>query len=551
MININKKLQQFLVANDENEVLEYKEAKNQYDFEKLGQYFSALSNEANLMRKSDAWLIFGIKDDKSIVGTNFRNDKKSLHSLKAEIANHTTNRITFKEIYETELENKRVVLFQIPSAPQGVPVAWRGHYYGRDASELQPLNIEEFERIRSQIANFDWSIQICKDATIEDLSIEAIDKARELYVRKNPKLASEVPTWDNLTFLNKAKLCIKGQITNTAILLLGKSESEHFISPAIAKITWILKDKDNVQKDYEHFSCPFILSVEEVYKKIRTLKYRYIRKDTLFPEEVDSYDPYIIREALNNCIAHQDYTLGGKINVVEFEDRKLVFSNKGAFIPKTIEHVLLSDAPEEKYRNKFLADAMINLNMIDTIGSGIKKMFSIQRSKYFPLPEYNFENESVKVTIEGKILDINYAMKLASLPDLNLEEIILLDKVQKAKTLTIGEASILKRKNLIEGKRPNYYISSHVAQATDQKDEYIKMRGLNDEHYQAMILQYLKKFEKGKKADFERLLLDKLPDALDEQQKKNKVKNILQKLKMLGSIDPVGHEWILSKAKKN
>lgn len=551
MININEKLQQFLVANDESEVLEYKEAKNQYDFEKLGKYFSALSNEANLMRKSDAWLIFGIKDDKSIVGTNFRNDTKSLHSLKAEIANHTTNRITFKEIYETELENKRVVLFQIPSAPQGVPVAWRGHYYGRDASELQPLNIEEFERIRSQIANFDWSIQICKDATIEDLSIEAIDKARELYVRKNPKLASEVPTWDNLTFLNKAKLCIKGQITNTAILLLGKSESEHFISPAIAKITWILKDKDNVQKDYEHFSCPFILSVEEVYKKIRTLKYRYIRKDTLFPEEVDSYDPYIIREALNNCIAHQDYTLGGKINVVEFEDRKLVFSNKGAFIPKTIEHVLLSDAPEEKYRNKFLADAMINLNMIDTIGSGIKKMFSIQRSKYFPLPEYNFENESVKVTIEGKILDINYAMKLASLPDLNLEEIILLDKVQKAKTLTIGEASILKRKNLIEGKRPNYYISSHVAQATDQKDEYIKMRGLNDEHYQAMILQYLKKFEKGKKADFERLLLDKLPDALDEQQKKNKVKNILQKLKMLGSIDPVGHEWILSKAKKN
>lgn len=551
MTKINEELQQFLVSNDENEILEYKEAKNQYDFEKLGQYFSALSNEANLMGKSDAWLIFGIKDDKSIVGTNFRNDTKSLHSLKAEIANHTTNRITFKEIYETELENKRVVLFQIPSAPQGVPVAWRGHYYGRDASELQPLNIEEFERIRSQIANFDWSIQICKDATIEDLSIEAIDKARELYVRKNPKLASEVPTWDNLTFLNKAKLCIKGQITNTAILLLGKSESEHFISPAIAKITWILKDKDNVQKDYEHFSCPFILSVEEVYKKIRTLKYRYIRKDTLFPEEVDSYDPYIIREALNNCIAHQDYTLGGKINVVEFEDRKLVFSNKGAFIPKTIEHVLLSDAPEEKYRNKFLADAMINLNMIDTIGSGIKKMFSIQRSKYFPLPEYNFENESVKVTIEGKILDINYAMKLASLPDLNLEEIILLDKVQKAKTLTIGEASILKRKNLIEGKRPNYYISSHVAQATDQKDEYIKMRGLNDEHYQAMILQYLKKFEKGKKADFERLLLDKLPDALDEQQKKNKVKNILQKLKMLGSIDPVGHEWILSKAKKN
>ena len=120
MISMNKKLQQFLATNDESEVLEFKEAKNQYDFEKLGKYFSALSNEANLMEKNDAWLIFGIKDDKSIVGTNFRNDTKSLHGLKAEIANHTTNRITFKDIYEAQADKGRVVMFEIPASPQGI-----------------------------------------------------------------------------------------------------------------------------------------------------------------------------------------------------------------------------------------------------------------------------------------------------------------------------------------------------------------------------------------------------------------------------------------------
>ena len=550
MIDINKKLQQFLSTNDENEILEYKEAKNQYDFDKIGKYFSALSNEANLIGKSEAWLIFGIKDDKSVVGTNFRTDTKSLHNLKAEVANHTTNRITFKEIYETELDGKRVVLFQIPSAPLGIPIAWKGHYYGRDSSELQPLNLEELERIRSQNSDFDWSIQICEDATIEDLSSEAIQKARELYTIKNPKLADEIKAWDDTTFLNKAKITIKGKITNTAILLLGKSESEYLLSPAIAQISWILKDKDNIAKDYEHFTCPFILSLEAVYNKIRNLKYRYMDGNSLFPQEVESYHPFIIREALNNCIAHQDYTMGGKINVVEFEDRKLVFANKGAFIPQTIENVLKTDAPEIKYRNKFLAQAMINLNLIDTIGSGIVKMFTIQSKKYFPLPEYELANDSVKVIIEGKVLDMNYALKLASVPDLSLEEIILLDKVQKGHSLSVNEVKVLKAKNLIEGKRPNLHISSNVAKYTNQEDEYIKLRGIDDTYCQSIILEYLAKFKSATRVDFEKILLDKLPDILDEDQKKNKVKNNLQALRKSGKIEPEGRTWHLSKTKK-
>jgi ATP-dependent DNA helicase RecG len=547
MIDINKKLQQFLVANNESEILEYKEAKEQFDSNKLGKYFSALSNEANLMGKSDAWLILGVKDDKSVVGTNFRTDAKHLHNLKAEIANHTTNRITFKEIYETEYEGRRVVLFQIPSAPLGLPIAWKGHYYGRDSSELQPLNLEELERIRTQNTNFDWSIQICEDSTIDDLSSEAIDKARELYTIKNPKLADEIKAWDDTTFLNKAKITIKGKITNTAILLLGKSESEYLLSPAVAQISWILKDKDNIAKDYEHFTCPFILNVEKVYEKIRNLKYRYMRASSLFPDEVDSYDPYIIREALNNCIAHQDYTMGGKINVVEFEDRKLVFSNKGSFIPENINNVISLDAPEPKYRNKFLAQAMVSLNLIDTIGSGIKKMFIIQKNKFFPLPEYELSNESVKVTIEGKVLDVKYASKLASMPSLTLEEIILLDKVQKGKQITSEEASFLKRKKLIEGKRPNLHISSDIAQITNQRDNYIKLRGIDDTYCQNIILEYLGKFKSGTRADFEKILLDKLPDVLDENQKKNKVKNNLQALRKSGKIEPDRRMWHLSK----
>ena len=200
-----------------------------------------------------------------------------------------------------------------------------------------------------------------------------------------------------------------------------------------------------------------------------------------------------------------------------------------------------------KYRNKFLSQAMINLNLIDTIGSGIVKMFKIQSNKYFPLPKYVFDNETVKVTIEGKVLDIKYASKLASMPDLSLEEIILLDKIQKGHNINDSEARTLKRKNLVEGKRPNLHISSGVAKHTQQQDEYIKLRGIDDNHYQSLIIKYLNKFGSGKREDFEKLLLDKLPDILDDEQKKNKVKNNLQSLRTAHKIKSDKGIWYLSK----
>jgi ATP-dependent DNA helicase RecG len=532
----------------ENEVVEFKEAKTQYDFDKTGKYFSALCNEANLKGKRSAWLIFGIKDsDKSIVGTHYRINRSDLDSLKAEIANHTTGRVSFIEIYEVNTPDGRVVLFEIPAAPKGIPIAWKGHYYGRDGEELNALNLEEVERIRQQALGEDWSSVIIEDATHDDLSDEAIQKARESYKNKNSHLVEQIDQWDNITFLNKAKVCIKGKITRTAILLLGKPETEYLINPASSKISWILRDRDNIEKDYKHFTCPLLLNTEEVYKKIRNLKYRYITDGTLFPEEVDQYDPYIIREALNNCIAHQDYSLNGKINVIEHEDGVLVFMNSGKFIPKSVEDVVISDAPEPIYRNPFLTEAMINLNMIDAIGSGIRRMFNIQRKKYFPLPDYDFSGNKVKLTITGKVVDINYARKIASIRDLSLSDIIALDKVSKSKILTQHEIQQLKVKRLIEGRKPNFHISATVANITGDKADYIKQRGIDDDYCQKIILEYLRKFGEGKKEDFEEVLLDKLPDVLDQKQKRNKVKNNLQKLRIQGLIFPEGKIWKMSK----
>ena len=522
---IEEILDKLLLLSLENEVVEFKEVKNQFDKDKLGHYFSALANEANLKGLKQAWLVLGIKDDKTIVGTTI--NEKQINEYKLEIGSQTSPKCSLINVFKLTKQGKNILMFEIPPAPQGQPVSWKGHRYGREGESLVALSDIKCDKIKSQVKTEDWSEQIIEDATIEDLSKEAINFARNQYTEKNPKLKDEIEHWSDEVFLNKAKITTKGKITNTAILLLGNQESEHFISPATTKITWILKDKDNIEKDHAHFFNPLIFAVKQVSSKIRNLKYRYIKSDTLFPDEVDQYDPYIIREALHNCIAHQDYTLGERITIVENEDGYLIFSNSGGFIPESVEEVVISESPESKYRNPFLSNAMVNLNMIETIGSGIKRMYNIQRKKFFPLPEYDLSNNKVKVTFIGKIINLEYARKLAKAHNLSLNDIILLDKVAKQKPLSDEEIKILRLKKLIEGRKPNFYISSEVAVFTEEKSSYIKHRGFKDEHYKKMILGYIGKYQQASKKEIDELILDILPSVLDKEKRDNKIRNIV------------------------
>ncbi|MDA3854007.1 MAG: putative DNA binding domain-containing protein, partial [Bacteroidales bacterium] len=537
-------LHKLLQSEAESEVLELKKAEWQFDTDKLGKYFSALGNEANLMGKDYAYLIMGVLNDKTIVGTSIT--EKQLNEYKRLMTINTSPALSFSNVHRVSTADGDVLIYEIPAAPKGLPIAWKGHRYGRDGESLVALNDNEYERIRSQVAA-DWSMGIISEASLDDLDTEAIAKAREQFKEKNPRLSEDIERWDNTQFLNKAKITVNSKITTTAILLLGKAESEHYINPASATITWILRDRDNIEKDYEHFSCPLILNVGRLYAKVRNLKYRYISGDSLFPDEVDQYDPFTIREATNNCIAHKDYTKRGKINVVEYEDAQLVFVNSGSFIPGSIEKVVNSDAPEDVYRNPFLANAMVSLNMIDTMGSGIKRLFTIQKNKFFPLPEYDFSNGKVKVTIIGKVMNVDYARKLAQMPNLSLYEIMLLDKVQKDKELDASEIKRLRSKNLIEGRKPNFHISVAVAHNTGQESDYFKQKGIDDQYCKKIIVDYLTKFGKGKRSDFEKILLNKLPEVLNDDQKRNKIKNNLQALKKEGAIIPEGKLWKKSK----
>ena len=291
-----------LIERDENEYIEFKEAKNNFDFDELGRYFSALSNGANIVGKQYAWLVFGVNDKThKFVNTNYRKGR-NLNSLKQEIAKYTNDNITFLDIYEFEVDSNRVIMFKIPAAI-GIPTTWKNIAYDRVGEELKILNDIKRETILSTVT-VDWSRQVISELTVEDLDKDAILKAREQFKKKNEnkEIADEIDKMDDTTFLNKAKVLLNGKVTRAAWLLLGKEDVNTAVDSCIPFITWKLQDESGVI-DYEHFTIPFILTMEKATSKIRNLKYRYIpSQTTIFPEEVDKYDTSIIRELVNNAI---------------------------------------------------------------------------------------------------------------------------------------------------------------------------------------------------------------------------------------------------------
>jgi len=531
------------------------------DPEDIGQYLSALANTAALQGHERAWMIWGVTDGTHDVrGTTFDPFKRKVKAgsnqaliMWLQQMTHPRADFSFHEIQHPE---GRIVMLEIHPA-RSAPVAFQHVRYIRVDSHKVKLSEhpDKEARLWAQLGQKDdWSGELVPGATLADLDPEAVDAARQRYgeflvrsepdARRHEAIRAEASTWSVETLLNKARVTKQGRITRSALLLLGKDEAAHFLAPVDAKISWILREADNSTVTSQPFGIPFLLATERVFARIRNVTVDHMPDGTLFPTPVQRYDAWVLREALHNAVAHQDYRLGGKINVVEHPDR-LVITNLGQFIPESVEWMLEHQSPPEHYRNQWLIDGMIRLRMIDQAGSGIRRMFATQRERLFPLPDYLFEpapqgQPRVELVLQGQILDPKFARALMARSDLTLGQVMLLDRVQKQQPLTADEARTLKSLGLIEGRAPKFFISATVADTVGQKAPYIHNRGLDDKYYQQLVLDFLKQYGRGARADLDSLLRSKLPDVLDAQQKSNKVKNLLQAMRRAGLVHRTG-----------
>ena len=337
-------LQQYLLCEypQENAHCEWKEFKNLKNSFCGDEKDDVISYVSAIVNMDGGHLIIGVHDKTlDIIGTDTYNydRQKAILRLTERCVNLSTEGLDIEE-FVTEDTNKKVWIIHIPKHRPKLPVYAYNKAWQRIEYSLVEITAERLNAILEENSpTFDWSAEIVEGASLNDLDSKALQKARAEYKAVHPRLTDEIDSWNDMELLSRAGVSTKGKLTRAAILLLGKSIAIHFIQPAVATITWVLVDDNDVKADYEHFTIPFLLTVDEALSKIRNLNQRILPGGTLFPDIVKQYDEYSIREILHNCIAHQDYTLQERITMVETSD-SVTFSNGGFFLPGTLRNAI-------------------------------------------------------------------------------------------------------------------------------------------------------------------------------------------------------------------
>ena len=398
----------------------------------------------------------------------------------------------------------------------------------RDGDSLTGLREDRRRAILLEpLAGEDWSAVLVPQATLEDLDVAAIAKAREKYAERHQRepWADQIPHWSAEKLLDKIGLTLHGRITRACMLLLGHPESASaFLSPHPAEITW----KVAAERVAEHFHPPFLLTTTDVALRIRNPNIKLFPANELLAVTLPRYDTNkVLLEGLHNCLAHQDYAQCGRI-VVEESAGLVRMINLGGFFDGQPEDYASGTRTPGRYRNDRLAKAMAEVGMIDKVGFGIHDMVQAQRRRFLPLPDY--EGSSLLRTvfnIYGQEIDENYSHWLMERTDLPIEHVLWLDRLQKKLRLDAAQVAELRRAGLIEGRSPKLHISAQMAVATEQEVAYLNHKGLDSKHYKGLVLGLLA-LGPQPRAKINAMLLPKLPAAIALSSQKTFIKNLLQ-----------------------
>lgn len=552
----SKELQQYLLNEfpQENARCEWKEMKNLKNSFAGGEKNDVISYVSAIANMEGGHLVIGVQDKTlEIVGTDLSKFNLNAQSAGWKLLEHCTNLSSEGlciDEYITEDTNKTVWTIHIPKHLPRRPVYAHKIAWQRVEDSLVEMTQERLAAILEEpiFEAKDWSAETVPNATLSDLDELAVAKARVMFkkVHASKISAEEIDAWSTEELLSNSGIMLDGKLTRAAIILLGKPVSVFKLRPAVVEVTWTLRDDRQEVVDYEHFTAPFILTVDQILSKIRNLTMRELPGGTLFPDTMKQYDDYTIREALHNAIAHQDYTLQQRINFVE-NPGYLYYANGGSFIPGTLQKALATQGPQRHFRNECLCRAMVNFNMIDTVSRGIKKMFNEQRKRHFPMPDYEIDalNKEVGVRIYGNTINDKYTKLLKENETLTLEDCILLDTVQKGHRISEDNVLALLERGLLEGNTSDYGISLDIAKRTKQLPDYTRNRGLDKAKLQQMILQYLQNAgsEGAKRDSIFEYVKDVLPNGMTNEQKLRKLGKLLVQMEEENLITTIGRKW--------
>jgi len=432
-----------------------------------------------------------------------------------------------------------VWVVHVPRHAPRQPVVAHSQAWQRDHDRLVPLRPDRLAAILAEpLIGQDWSAAVVPSATLADLDPEALALARRQYADKHAtqRWATDIAGWNDATLLDRARLTAHGQITRSALLLLGRTDRAIRLLQHPAEILW----KVPQERTAHPFGPPFLLTTSEVMARIRNPMIKLFPDSQLIPVQVPRYEARLVLEALHNTLAHQDYERNERVVLEEWPSRLRVES-AGAFVDGRPQDYFTGERTPRLYRNPWLAAAMNEIGMIDKAGFGISDMVRIQRERFLPLPDYDGSDERKTVfNVMGQWLSLDYSRLLMREPGLDLAHVLLLDLLQKGHPLTREQRQQLRQLGLAEGRGARTTISAGVATATGREAAYVNAAGLDNQHYRALVLKLLSMGPQPR-AGINQLLLGKLPDTIAGEAKRLAfIKELLQDMHRRGEIENVG-----------
>lgn len=474
-------------------------------------YVTALCNEKG------GSLVIGMEDKypHKVVGT--RQNENSTGELEANIYRDTGIRPKIYELYEDEAEKKgRVLVIDVPSRPAGTVFKFEDVPLMRVGEELKPMSDEVYLSI-IQENEPDFSQQICRDATLDELDPDALSVLKEKYAKKqnNPIFL----TLSNRQILSDLQLITDEGVTNAAVILLGK---ENFIKRVYPQASVMLEYRHSEsQITFDNrisYSQPFFIMIDRLWHDIDLRNGKFQIKEGPYIFDVPYFNEEVIRESINNAITHRDYTRHSE-TVIKQYPQKLIVTNAGGFPHGvTIDNILTVPSTP---RNRLLADVLSKTGIVERSGQGIDKIFYRTLSEGKEAPDYSGSDAfNVELILSAIIQDKAFALFIESVQQnlaednkLSVFEIVVLDKIRRNEKTTALDKAVIKQlmdRSLIEkrGKTNgiHYILCRSYYEFSGNTAEYSKKSDWNTSQVTSIIIPFLTKYNKAKMGDFVKLL---------------------------------------------
>jgi ATP-dependent DNA helicase RecG len=480
-----------LLESKESEHLEFKEAKNSYEFEDLVKYCVAIANERG------GRFVLGISDKlpRKIVGSHAFPD---LDQTKANVSDRLRLRVNAQVIQHPD---GRVVVFDVPSRPIGMPIHYKGAYWMRSGESLVPMTPDQLKRIFEE-SGPDFSAEIAKNATFADLDAVAIARFREMWKRKSGN--SSLDSLTDIQLLTDAELLVGDAVTYGALILFGsgKALGRHL---AQSEVVFEYRSSEaSVQfQQRKEFREGFFLFDDELWKTINLRNDVQHYQEGLFVWDIQTFNEKVVREAILNAVSHRDYRLHGSVFVRQYP-KKIEIVSPGGFPPGiTPENILLRQSP----RNRRIAEAFARCGLVERSGQGADRMFEecIKESK--PRPDFaGTDDYQVSLTLKGEVQNPRFLMFLQQVTaegfgPFTTQDLLVLDAVQRDEPVPPSlkdRLSYLRDRTIVEvtgrGRGAKPILSRRLYAFLGKKGVYTRRRGLDRETNKALLLQHIENF---------------------------------------------------------